>query len=400
MFGKPLNELEKNDIEGLIQNAVVENRVLDYKQALPGDTDRDKIEFLADVSSFANASGGHMIYGLADKRDPQGRNTGTPHYMGLGEVNFDQQRQRIENILLNGVAPKIAGIQFKEVGGFDNGPVMMLYVPRSWASPHMVKYKSCHRFYSRNSSGKYLLDIDEIRGAFAQTEALAERIREFRLQRVAKLTEGETPVLLLPGLKYVLHIIPFGAFKSGTLLDLSVFIFPREEKLPLVYWGGQTHTKYNFEGVVTSRMVGHDWKEKTYVYTQMFRNGIIEAVWMPYNPNVEGHVEKGICVDYERSVASSIKEFFGKQKRLGIAPPICIMISLLETKNCAVTVRTVGAHTNPVPGSLLVKEEKLLLPELIFESFEVDVEKEMKPVFDIVLNAAGTGRTEIQDEVA
>ena len=398
MFKKPLVELEKNDIELIIKNGEIENRTLDYKQELPGNKDQDKVECLADISSFANASGGYIIYGLADKRDAEGKNTGIPEYLGLGIVNIDQEKQRFENMLLNGIAPRINGIQFKEVGGFDNGPVFVIYIPRSWAAPHMVKFKNHYRFYSRNSSGKYPLDIDEIRAAFAQSEALPERIREFRLHRIAKIIEGDTSVSLLQGLKYVLDIIPFDAFKHGTLHDLSTFVFPGKEKLPLAHWGGQIHTKYNLEGVVASRVVGPDWKLETYVYTQLYRNGIIEAVWMPYNPNTEGHVENDICVEYEKSVVSSIEKFFGIQKGLGVAPPICTMVSLLETKGRGLTEKTYVDHASQVLNSLSLKEERLLLPEVIFESFDVNVLEGMKPVFDIVLNAAGVSRAEIEAE--
>ncbi|UCG55343.1 MAG: ATP-binding protein, partial [Dehalococcoidia bacterium] len=299
MFRKPISELKKNDIDLLIKNEMIENRMLEYKQVLPGNKDQDKVECLADISSFANASGGYIIYGLADKKDTEGKSTGIPQYLGLGNVNFEQEKQRIENILLSGVVPRINGIHFKEVVGFDNGPIFIIYVPRSWGAPHMVKFKNCHRFYSRNSSGKYQLDIDEIRVAFAQSEALPERIREFRLQRISKLIEGDAPINLMQGLKYVLHIIPFESFKSVNIIDLSPFVLPIKEKLPLVHWGGQTHTRYNFEGVIASHMVGHDWNKKTYVYTQMFRNGIIEGLWMPYNPDIEEGIEKNICVEYE-----------------------------------------------------------------------------------------------------
>ena len=114
MFGKPLSELKKSDIEILIKNEVIENRMLDYKQAFLGNGEPDKVECLADISSFANASGGHIIYGLGDTKDAEGKNTGIPHYVGLGQVNIDQEKQRIEDILLNGVVPRITGILLPE----------------------------------------------------------------------------------------------------------------------------------------------------------------------------------------------------------------------------------------------------------------------------------------------
>ena len=117
---------------------------------------------------------------------------------------------------------------------------------------------------------------------------------------------------------------------------------------------------------------------------------------MPYNPNVEGQVEKDICVEYENSAISTIEKFLGIQKTLGVAPPICIMISLLETKGCQVTKRTQPQYADRVLGSFLLKEETLLPPEVIFESFEIHVSQAIRPIFDIVLNAAGVSRTDIE----
>jgi hypothetical protein len=394
MINKSFDEIVKNDIDVLIDDQVSEIKQLEYKKELSGGTDKEKAEFLSDVSSFANASGGHIIYGLGDKKDTVGKKTGTPEYVGLGTINVDEQKLRLEHMILNGIEPRITGIQIKAVEGFDNGPVIVIWIPQSWVSPHMVKHNN--RFYSRTSSGKYPLDVQEIREAFAQSEALPERIRKFRLQRIEKVIENDTPVHLLQGLKYILHIIPFDAFKAGVLHDLSPFVLPGKEKLPLVFWGGQIRTRYNFEGVVASRMIGTDWKGQTYAYTQLFRNGIIEGVWMPYNPKANGNVEKSICVEYEASVVSSIKEFLSIQKTLGVAPPICVMISFLEVKDCLLTEKISPGYNDSIIGGFSIKEERLLLPEVIFESFEVDILKEMKPIFDIVLNAAGVSRAEIE----
>lgn len=53
------------DLLALISNAVSEGRTIDYKRELPGNSDGEKKEFLADVSSFANTSGGDLIFGLS-----------------------------------------------------------------------------------------------------------------------------------------------------------------------------------------------------------------------------------------------------------------------------------------------------------------------------------------------
>ena len=61
MFNKPFNEITIEDIGNLVLiRKERENNYLEYKEKL-GHSERDKKEFLKDVSGFANASGGFLI---------------------------------------------------------------------------------------------------------------------------------------------------------------------------------------------------------------------------------------------------------------------------------------------------------------------------------------------------
>ncbi len=64
MIPKPLDKIEKPDIDALVANAVSERRTIEYKLVLPENADSNKKEFLADVSSFANAAGGDLLFGV------------------------------------------------------------------------------------------------------------------------------------------------------------------------------------------------------------------------------------------------------------------------------------------------------------------------------------------------
>ena len=55
----------------------------------------------------------------------------------------------------------------------------------------MIVFKQNSRFYSRNSAGKYALDVAELRGAFALSASVGERIREFRDFRLGKLSSAK-----------------------------------------------------------------------------------------------------------------------------------------------------------------------------------------------------------------
>src|SRR5260370_6903093 len=63
---KRVADLAETDILDLIANGIEEGREIDYKEVLKIGTDGEKKEFLADFSSFSNASGGHLVFGVAE----------------------------------------------------------------------------------------------------------------------------------------------------------------------------------------------------------------------------------------------------------------------------------------------------------------------------------------------
>ncbi len=122
MINVSLKQIDKAIIESLISNEVRESRTLDYKEKLPGGKNEDKKEFLADVSAMANAAGGDIVYGIAEKRE-EGRPTGIAETISvLGGVNLDAESLRLESIIRDGLDPRINGIQFWAVDGFRKWP--------------------------------------------------------------------------------------------------------------------------------------------------------------------------------------------------------------------------------------------------------------------------------------
>jgi hypothetical protein len=244
---KPFDRIEKADIESLVTNEVREGRTLEYKQALPTNLDDDKREFLADVSSFANASGGDILYGITEKRDADGKATGIPDVAsGLGGINSDQECRRLDSMTRDGIQPRIAGFHIWAVDGFANGPVLLVRVPKSYANPHMVTFKNLSRFYSRTSAGKYQLDVTEIRAKFALSEGLSERIRRFRDERLSRIVACETPTALKEGPKVVLHVLPIRALDATMQVDLQLVARRPENIRPMrsSVWD----RRYNLDG--------------------------------------------------------------------------------------------------------------------------------------------------------
>ena len=156
---KALDELAEADLLDLVTNAVAEGTTLDYKAELPTNQDESRREFLRDAVFFANTAGGHLILGMTETG---GVPDGVP---GIAIPDVEAEKLRLENVLRDGIAPRLAqpGIVAVPVSG--GGFVVVLRFARSWQRPHMVTFKNDARFFARHSTGKYQLDVDQIRSA-------------------------------------------------------------------------------------------------------------------------------------------------------------------------------------------------------------------------------------------
>jgi hypothetical protein len=236
MIQKAFDSITNDDIDALVADEVREGRTLDYKEKSPGNADKDKKEFLADVSSFANASGGDMIFGVVEKRDGEGKATGLPQAApGLAGVNADMEIRRLDSMVRDGIKPRIPGVQIRVVEGFADGPVLVMRTPRNFAAQHVVTFQDHSRFYSRISGGKYPLDVGEIRTAFAYSETLPERVRRFREERLGRVVAAETRAGPKDGPKVVLHLLPLRSLDPAFQIDLAAVAASRVTCVPRTF---------------------------------------------------------------------------------------------------------------------------------------------------------------------
>lgn len=390
MIGLAWDAVDKTAIDGLLASKVPESKTLEYKQTLPGGSDADKKEFLADVSSFANASGGDIIYGIRAEVDSEGKTTGKPDGPApITNASPDEVILRLEGIIRDGTDPRVK-VQSKAVTGWngDNqGFVLVIRVPRSFSSPHVVKYGDSSRFWSRNSAGKYRLDVDELRSAFLATDSQGERIRRFREDRLARIVADETPVRLAAPERLVLHVIPLQSFLSNERLDLSHADDLAARFQPLGA-SGEAH-RYNLDGLLM-------W-EKEYTegrgsrsYCQLFFDGTIETVSAGFARQAQSE-EYGrnriISGAYwEKVVVDSVSSYLEGFKALGVLPPVVIMGSALGCRGAIV----VNHNLWPGIGRIYpIDREALVLPDVSAESLDVECPQLLKPIFDSLWNASG-----------
>ena len=318
---KPLENITEKDLNELIENQVIEKKHLEYKRLLPSDRESDKKEFLADIISFANTSGGDIIYGIA-----QDNNTGYPAELsGVNMSNKDQEILRLESIIRDGIEPRIIPqVATKFIPLSNSKNILIIRIKRSLLSPHRVKYAGTNRFYARGTNGKYELDVEELRNAFISRDTISDNIRKFREDRIANLFVNETPTPFCDGAKIVLHSIPLISFTPSTVYDIDSITQKWDYIKPIN--GSSLTSRYNLEGFLVHSVTQSG---RSYSYTQIYRNGIIEAVDSLELDNKDKIIPSQ---SYESTLIKSVSQYLSALKYLGVQLPVAIFLTLLGVK--------------------------------------------------------------------
>jgi hypothetical protein len=373
VLAKDINDIAEQDLVGLIAGGVSESATIDYKRDLPGGDDADKREFLADVSSFANTSGGDLIFGIDEAK-------GVPvQVTGIKSNDLDLEILRLESIIASGLSPRIR-YQLRTVPSAGDRKAVIIRVDRSWIGPHRVIFKGHDKFYGRNSAGKYSLDVSQLRTAFTNSSSISEQIRAFRLDRIIEISNEQTPIPLINGPKIILHCIPLDAFASQAQYNLLPLTQTPVELQPMRAsgWGN----RLNFEGVVT-----FDGGSPSTCYTQIYRTGQIEAVEAALlSFSIGVHKKRMIpSVAYEKIVLEYVPVCFQFFRRLGVTAPIAVGLTLTGVRNF-----TMGIDDPFIPSrGFHIDRDTLLLPDTIATDLSVSPSRLLKPLFDLIWNACG-----------
>jgi hypothetical protein len=382
LFGKEITSIKPEDIYYLRDNKISESITLDYKRELPGNTDQDKKEFLADVSSFANTIGGVIIFGIEEEKDENGKNTGFPATIcGLSNVNIDQEKLRLESILKDGLDPRLGRIDIR-VLDVDSLSVLLLGIPRSLLSPHLIAFKKDGKFYSRNNSGKFQLDVNQIRDAFLQTSEWEKSAEKFRRSRIVDVRNLQYIPNLITDNSIFLHVLPLGFDRLQIPLEVNA-----EKLRSLLSPPGHSgwDTRFNLDGFLAYRSNSFESKTKCEGYVQYFRNGGMEVYSSCYIFNNEGQTKTVNVQAIERMVVTYSSNFLNFTPTLDIEPPFIVYLSLCDTKNANIFTKEYRSRLDPNSFD----RDEILLPGVIVEDIDSVTPQTFKQTFDMLWQCAG-----------
>lgn len=386
MIDRELTDIAEADLVNLKLNSVREGKQIEYKGELNLTSPEQMRKFLSGIASFANASGGDIVYGMEAK-------DGQPVALkALRNFNPDKDVLRLRDLINAHIEPRVFAADFKSVALATGGYVLVIRVRKTWAGAHMVTFSNDNRFYTRDHGGRRLMDVSEVSSAFTQADSLAERVKRFRLERLANISAGETPCPLSGTAFIIVHLVPFRAFDPAFRANLDAFWKQTELLRPLAARGWCA--SYDFDGVFAS---DGSRCEAANGYVHAFKNSVIEAVDTALlRPGSHGTSIPSI--DWERELLTAMPQWFRALRAFGAEPPALLLFSLLGVRGYDMGVGSDERRRDARP----IGRDQLYVPPAFIESFDIEADGRttpynvfdlMRPLFDSVWQACGYPRS-------
>ena len=259
----------------------------------------------------------------------------------------------------------------------------------------MITFRAKSPFYFRTSRGKVPLDAPEIRRAFISSATLRNEISSFRFKRIEAILSGETPVILFPAPKLVLHVLPLSSFSENLILDI-----PSYEKLLQVGPFGRSawDYRYNLDGYCI--FSPSDDKGYSSAYTQFFRNGCIESVDSRFfGDSSDDSSNKCIrATGLEEKIIRVMLSYQDIFSNILITPPIYIMLSLFGIRDYKIIHKGLWYRDREVRN---IDRDNIIIGELELDKYymdKADLASQLKHLFDQVWNSSGLPRSLNFDE--
>lgn len=237
-------KVTKLDIQAFIDNKADESNYLEFKSAdslFPSD--KNKKEISKDVSAFANADGGLIIYGIAENDDHK---ADLLSLIGKDKISFDSLQQIIDSRIQR----KIDGILIEPIDYGENLYIYLVRIPLSPNAPHQSADK---RFYVRRNSQAVMMEEYEIRNTYNRVVKTSLRICQ------PKITFN--PSYRLPDkLENCIVHLELEIENIGSNMEKYYKI---EVTLP---WGAMAHTGFSFNAALQKAHMRDEGRKSIYFF--------------------------------------------------------------------------------------------------------------------------------------
>ena len=379
MIDKKIENINISDLQQLIDNGVGEGKTLEYKSELNFKTADERKEFLADVSSFANCIGGDLIFGISENKENKKTNLSF-ELTGIEIENEDIFKNMLESCIRDSVEPRITDIQYNIINLDNSLKILILRIPASPFSPHRVTFKDSDKFYTRNSSGKYKMDVNELRSAFNHSQELADKIEQYKIDRLANASANR-----YGWLDDGFPILAYLAIPTSAILRNNIYSINELEnaitKSEISAFNISSNRQITVDGIRLKNAANKICKSASYSWTaygHCSNTGIIELYtthsFFYENEKIMKPVE--IIVDIYNT-SRSILEYY---RELGVTTPINISCAIINGQGFKIPDYF---NHNRIVGEV---DRELIITNSVVEGLSISADDFTKIIFDLAKN--------------
>ncbi|MGD0885234.1 MAG: ATP-binding protein [Thermodesulfovibrionales bacterium] len=376
-------------MNSLILLRIAETPRIEYKAELNMCRDAEKRELCKDVSAMANSQGGYLFFGIT-------ATNGTP--TSIPGIDFDEKaKERLYQILLSGVSPRIQSIQDCPVH-LRNGKVVLILKTDPDGYLHQVKYDD-ERYYKRAGTITVSMQSADVE-TFVRSQSPSNR--QEQVQEIIKRYYGE-----LKSRRY------FKGVSGKGILALSIIPEIASYKLDLGSLPGQFTLLFQplycsgWDSEITGRSrftFGQVREERVpFAVTEVTELGEVKAFnsFMLENKFGERYIREGCTgyipsVAYEREFIIAIHRYLNSLKQIGVSPPFFIHIALFLIHGYILAVDPIQSlHF----GQSRIYQGEDLTPDLVHVTSEEEfadlqaVARTLRPMFNYIWREFGFERS-------
>lgn len=227
--------------------------------------------------------------------------------------------------------------------------------------------------------------MEETAFTLSREEIIFQRMKDFHRQRVGTVANGETPLDKQAGGILVLHVIPESCVVSRKVLDVLTLREQGTRIRPLGKRSGDT--RFNVDG-----FLNQSGCQQVRAYSQLFRDGRLEAVMSDVGYRVNHHAEESPhairCSVLEQAAFDVVGDYLKFCHATEFNPPLWLFSALLGCTGFRVVTGVFEDLSDEA-----VDRSPAFLPELEITGFDIDVQLLLRPWCDTLWQASGLERS-------